>query len=215
MAFPSTAVLDDFNRSEDPLSQSGAWSGPIESGLTQLLTNGTGAKCVTGGAAGSYRNADVGPNCEVYCTISTKDAANDSVYLYTRTQSPGLAGIDAYVLEAKAQSAGTDQLTLFRVDDGAGTQLGATISQEFANGDKYGLEAIGADLNIYYYTGGSWSLLGSRSDGTYSAAGKLGMTIVNDSWEMDDFGGGSSGSIALTNIDISQFPKPYPWQLLQ
>jgi hypothetical protein len=63
-----------------------------------------------------------------------------------------------------------------RVDAGVVTQLGAKLYQEFAAGDKLGLQMIGSTISAYYQAAGnSWTLLGSVTDSTYSSAGYIGL----------------------------------------
>lgn len=214
MAFPTTAVLDDFNRTEDPLSQGGAWSNPTESGDVTLKTNGSTLLLGSGtGYGDAYRTTSVGPDSEVYCTLSTLGAVGtDNVFIYVRVASPGGAGLDGYVMGfGRGAGAADDGWTIFRIDDAAGTQLGAQIVQDVAAGEKIGLEIIGSTIAPYHYNGSVWTQLGTRSDSTYSAAGKIAITFNDVTWRIDNFGGGTVVvTPALATTRYTEFPKPFP-----
>jgi hypothetical protein len=79
------------------------------------------------------------------------------------------------------------------MDNRVYTRLGATESQTITNGDSCGLTIIGGTLQMYYKVGaGAWTAKGTgRTDGTYSAAGYIGMGLNTDAQACDDFGGGT------------------------
>lgn len=192
MAFPTTSVLDNFNRTN---------SGTLGSSWTAVFNNlsvssnqcaGTNA-----GDNGSYYNvANYGPNMEVYCDIPTMPASGEFITLWGRDDE---VNINLYYL-LFSRSAGTDEVALFRVDGGAATQLGATISQEFSAGDSVGMSIIGSTLTAYRQNGGTWASLGTRTDTTYSAAGYVGLLVVGTTARIDNFGGGT---------EVAASGKPY------
>jgi hypothetical protein len=63
----------------------------------------------------------------------------------------------------------------------------------YALGDKLGLECIGSTIAAYVFQSGAWSQLGTRTDSTYSAAGKIGVRLsdAGSNSRIDDFGGGT------------------------
>lgn len=194
MAFPTTGILDNFNRAaEDPLSDGGKWSNPLLSGQGSLevtSANQCAELDVNNGSA--YRsNQTYGPDTEAFITASTVGANDEDASLYLRIRQVGAGTMDAYVLSA-AKLAGTDEWTFSRVDNEVFTVLGAVITQEYSNGDSIGYEAIGSTLTAYYLpSGGSWSALGNRTDGTYPDAGFIGLEIRLSTFRFDDFGGGT------------------------
>jgi hypothetical protein len=196
VAFPTSSVIDTFNRAnEDPLSDGGKWSiGPDDFGGTNNLRV-AGNECFQGLATSSngYRNdQDYGPNCEVYCTIN--QLPSTSVVLYARCVNIGSGTTDGYVVYFDL-FASPDSLVICRMDNDGLTVLGAgiTMGTNFVVGDKVGMECIGSTISAYAYQGGSWSLLGSRTDSTYSAAGKIGVRLSDSgsNARIDDFGGGT------------------------
>lgn len=187
MAFPITSVLDNFNRSEDPLST--GWTGGIWSGESDhLLANGT--ICQEGpGAFGwgsAYRNSGTFNNSEAYFTLTTKDT-NGIVQLYVRITNPGAAGLSQYYLYYD-ENAST--LRIFRTDSGTDTQLGSTLTSfSLSNGDKLGFRASGTTITGYKYTGGTWTNVIEVTDSTY-ITGYIGMKVNSNASRLDDFGGG-------------------------
>jgi hypothetical protein len=60
-------------------------------------------------------------------------------------------------------------------------------------GDKVGMEIVGSTIAAYAYQSGAWTQLGTRSDGAYTAAGKIGVRLSDSgaNSRIDDFGGGT------------------------
>lgn len=191
MAFPSTSILDDFNRANASTLGSN-WS---------ILKSyaGTGDLGIISNAAYNpepqfdtyvdmyYNVATYGPDCEVYLTEVTEPTA-DGLVLYLRIQEP-TGSYDGYGLGALANN----DWEVRRIDNEVSTVLGATATQAIANGDKIGFEAIGDTLKGYIYTGGSWTEVLSRTDAAYGSAGHLGFYATAEvvTWRYDDFGGGT------------------------
>ena len=195
MAFPTTGLLDDFNRvAENPLAN-GTWSTPIRSGEgTMAVGSGGSANAIikgSGTTGSSYWSAATfGPDSEVFCLMSAVPGDNDWVQLYARTVDLGLTTLDGYNLTAFKRS-GADEWQIRRVDNGTDTVLGATATQEYANGDSIGFEIIGSTLTGYIKTAGVWSAVLSRTDATYSAAGNIGIRSPTTVGVEDDFSGGT------------------------
>ena len=85
------------------------------------------------------------------------------------------------------QLAGTDQILLERVDNGAIVNL-LTVNQELAVGDVYLLRVKGSTVEAWRHDGSAWSRLGTVSDSTYAAAGHVGVGIRGTTGRADDFG---------------------------
>jgi hypothetical protein len=196
MAFPTTGIIDSFNRSdEDPLSDGGKWSiGPDDFGGTNNLRVFVNeCRMGTATAANGYRNdQDYGPDCEVYCTLVTA-LPSTAIVLYARCVNIGAGTTDGYACYFDFDAA--DSALICRVDNDSFVGLGASITPpaEYALGDKLGLEVIGSTVAAYVFQSGSWTQLGTRSDGTYTAAGKIGVRLSDSgsNARIDDFGGGT------------------------
>ena len=186
MAFPTTAVLDNFNRTDENPVGNGNWSGPLFSGDPQcrLLSNELGTSADF--SSSYWSAATFGGACEVYATNTGTGLAKA---LFLRIANPNNASMDGYELNCSHSG---NTLGVYRVDDKAETLIGSTFSQAVGVGAAYGLEANGSTLTVYYKaSGGSWTSLGTRSDSTYSAAGNLGVFLANGDDDIDDFGGGT------------------------
>jgi hypothetical protein len=196
MAFPTTGILDSFNRTdESPLSDSGKWSlGPDDFGSNRFRVFSNAMRHATGeNPANAYRNdQDYGPNSEVYVTLTV--IPNTAVIWYARLANIGAGTTDGYACYFDF-SAANDGALLCRVDNDSLVGLGATIvpPAPYAAGDKLGLEVIGSTLAAYVYQSGAWSQLGTRTDSTYTAAGKIGIRVSDSGTNatLDDFGGGT------------------------
>lgn len=188
MAFPTTGLLDDFNRAnENPIA--GNWSTSALGGSGnkwQLLTNqATGL----GAPSGNWYLTSYGPDCEVYCTLVTQAA--DIFTLWARTVNPSLSTLNGYRLVWLSPS-----LTITRIDGGVSTSIGADVGITFTNGDKLGMSCVGSLITSYLFHGGSWSQVDQVTDATYSAAGFLAMETDIATAVVDDFSGGTVVSTA-------------------
>lgn len=183
MAFPTTGVLDDFDRANEGPPPSSNWTSAIEGsgGGHSVLSNQMKANSTP--SSNWWNAAQFGPDCEVHLEIVT---FSNGSYVWIRIQSPGSAAVDGYLVFIA-----TTTITTYRCDNGGFTQLGASDSVTYSNGDSVGLEAIGTDISVYRKTGGSWgAAVQSRSDATYST-GFIGVRSPSISSIWDNFGGGT------------------------
>lgn len=190
MAFPTNGVFDDFNRADN--TDLGAnWAAFASYTALRILSNAVA--CRSGQPSGGeyYSAATFGPDCEFYADLVGPITTNQTFAIWARVTTP-TGSYDAYETEVVI-AAGTDQVFIYRFDDAAATQLGATISQNFAAGESLGLECSGSNITAYRKSGGTWSSLGTRSDATYNSAGNFAFyhdDQGNDSgW--DNAGGGT------------------------
>ena len=208
MAFPTTSVLDQFNRADGALGA--AWSGAIpQSGdpqptiLSNVVQFGSNHRSVWWNA-GTF-----GPDSEVFGVVSTKPTnAAGWLSLYARIQSPGSAAWDGYRLEFGPLS-GTDELTVDRMINNASTTL-ATITQEINAGDQIGMEVTGTGatvtIRVYRHNGTSWAQIGSDVSDTdanrITAAGYIGFGAFESTpaARFDDFGGGTVSVAGATSL---------------
>lgn len=200
--FPTTGILDDFDRDNEGPPLSANWT-TLNNGLV-VVSNVAGPT----GAGPNVEEWDVttfGPETEVFATIAVKQPANnDNIILIARGTTLVIGTLDGYIVTAQPE-AGGDMVFIERLDNGAATILGAGIAQAFSAGDKFGLECID-DTHTAYYHDGSWNNLGNRSDATYGAAGYIGMSIENDTIaRMDDFGG---GTVTIVNVPLISMRHP-------
>jgi hypothetical protein len=182
MAFPTTAVLDTFTATESP---DPSWTDNVDgSSYGGLQSTGGIGTPISGDAYDYYNGSTPGPDTEVYATLT---AIADSTEVYYRLVSIGTSSVDGYHIRRLDAS----NLQLRRTDNNIGTLLGASFAQANANGDSVGAEVVGTMHTLYYKSGaGAWTPLGTRTDTTYTAAGRLGLYLPTSGTQVDDFGGG-------------------------
>jgi hypothetical protein len=183
VAFPTTAVLDTFTTAANPSPNWTDSPDGISYGGLRAFT-GIG-RPVSTDCYDYYNVITPGADCEIYATMT---AVVDGTDLYLRLAPVGSTSVDGYFVKRVDAS----NVTIRRLDNDAGTTLGASISQAVSNGDGLGLEAVGTSLTAYYKAGaGSWGSLGSRTDATYGSAGRLGVYLPSTATQIDNFGGGT------------------------
>lgn len=201
MPFPTTSILDNFNRTDEGPPPSASWDFPIGSfvpnGLS-VISNTVGR--TPNNFGGAYWVASVfGPNSEIYGTITTMVGSDTIDFgLVLRIQSPGSggaggAGMDGYFVSFIRNSPNF-QLQFYRIDNAVFTQLGTTQTPgNLVVGDKIGVQMIDDSIQAYRDAGGGWAAYGTpETDGTYSGAGYVGLVIADPTGRMDDVGGGTA-----------------------
>jgi hypothetical protein len=210
-SFPTTSVVDNFNRAnENPLGH-GTWTGPVYQGDARFALSSSQVACAQSGAwCDEYWNQATYSDSEAYVTISAKGSSN-GVGLFVRVANPNTGTLRGYLIET-----GGTSLTFYRIDSGSETQLGSTVTGlTWSAGDKLGFQAVGSTLTAYHYTGGAWSSVASRTDSTY-ATGTIGLESYSTSWTLDDFGGGAMQTTPTatpavpTSTPTNTVPTPTP-----
>jgi len=204
MPFPTTPILDNFDRADEGPPPSSSWSYPVYATAAgeKVVSNQAGSDVDT--AATAYWNSETFLNVEVYGTV----AAVSTHYLFARIQQPGVSTVDGYMLVGSGFN-----VQVYRLDNGVATAIGATgISSTLSAGQGRGMSIIGDEIQILRRVGESWDLSLTRTDITYQSAGYIGLGHASGTvsrW--DDFGGGAwvgtGQGPPLQNIDYSMFPK--------
>lgn len=202
MAFPTTSVLDDFNRA-DAGTLGANWTNDIFGVGSVSFSIASNKASTTVGGYEWFSQQTFGPDCETYITLGTtldtffdgEVNIDSSFNLYTRLQTPGSNATDGYFCITYPPGAAGGFLV--RMDNGVGTTLGAQFTCDGNAGDKIGIEAVGSTLTVYRKpAAGAWGSLAVRTDGTYST-GYLGIAILASgsgiAYTLDDFGGGTIG----------------------
>ena len=192
MAFPTTPILDNFNRADTGPPPSGNWTSLVFAADTSGMSVASNqlATGVTVPSSAYWSASQYGPACEVYITI-TVEAISGATRLFLRLANPGSVGAtNGYAFTVSSVLS----LLIQRYDNDVATQLGATVSGNVQAGDSVGLSIGTSDLNMWYnQAGGGWTNLTSRSDSTYTAAGYLGVReSVDLTARFDNFGGGTA-----------------------
>src|SRR2546426_7508013 len=93
--FPTTGVLDNFNRAnENPLGN-GTWTNPWATGDGNLRILSNVVAVVSGGFSDAYWSAaSFGPDAEAFVTITTLGVTNDVYYLGVRATTGSVNGYE-------------------------------------------------------------------------------------------------------------------------
>ena len=118
--------------------------------------------------------------------MTTLPGNGNAVRLYVRLQSPGSSAVDGYMLLYN-QLSGTDQVVLYRMTNGAITQL-VSVNREVAAGNRLLLRARGTRLEAWIRVGSTWTRVSQATDSTYTGAGYVGAGIRGKTGRLDDFG---------------------------
>lgn len=190
MPFPSTGILDSFDRANEGPPPSAEWTTPA--GVSGLIVSGSLCAANAANALGIFSASSVGPNCEAYYTVTTATGAAAQVQVWARAKDiASAATIDGYSISVT--EAATDSWAINSITNGIASQLGASFGQEVSNGDSIGIECFGSNIAAWYKaSGGSWIKLAERTDTTYAASGYIGIGIMDTTGRVNDFGGGTT-----------------------
>ncbi len=187
MAFPTTSVLTDFTAANGDLDvRDTRFSKSIfgtESNTMAITSNQ--CKSPSGVQTAWWNAASFGPDCEVFATVIATGGNFSNLYL--RLVTPGSSAVDGYKIRLFSSSA-----AVFRIDNGVQTQLGSTMAWTLAANDVAGADMVGSTITVYQ----NGTAVDNRSDGTYTAAGFIGLGADSNGPILDDFGGGTIGAVA-------------------
>ncbi len=192
--FPSTPVLDDYNRANGAIG--GNWTGnpskyAIASNQLLVTSNDSNSDIYFSGQA-------FGADQEAYITFANihATAAEQDLILKAQSSTTWGSGMIEVLYDAPNQ-----RVQVWTWEWPAGwAQHGADIPVTFVNGDTFGARAL-ANGNVEVYKNGE--LLGTRdvtSWSYYAQGGYIGLWFVGaNGARLDDFGGGTlpSGMQAL------------------
>lgn len=190
MSFPTTSILDDFNRAnETPIA--GNWTLPFTTNSESLNLSSNSmryAGTVNLTASAYWNPTTYGPDCEVFVT-DLNIVSSGFVRLILRGTNPGNAWNGYSVAIPYTGSA-----QFLRSDNGTATQLSTFTGPSLRPGQSVGFRMTGSLMTAYLNDGSSseWRSLGSTYDPTYTTAGFIGIEISGQSTHgLDNFGGGN------------------------
>src|SRR2546426_2494783 len=98
MAFPTTTILDNFNRAnENPLSDGGKWTNPLISGEgARVLTSN--AVPINGTNSGYWSDSTLGAHQEGFLTVLTAEDSPDYVGVIVSTFNENTATLAGHIL---------------------------------------------------------------------------------------------------------------------
>ena len=191
-SFPSTGVLDTFNRANGTLGSN--WSGVTSS--YAIVNN----RLDINSAGDIYWAANyLGVDQEAFVKLTTIDPNAQEISLRLKAQSNS-PNENAQIEVVYHLPSSTVQVRTYSLTQQGWVQEGNAISTTFANGDEFGARALAnGDVQVYKNS----ALLGTRSVTSwpyFAHGGYIGLAHLNaGNAVLDDFGGGTmSGSPALT-----------------
>lgn len=206
MAFPTTSLLDDFNRANIQLNGDGNWTSPMITGDSALSVESNVVSGAGSFASAYWSVAAFGANQEAYVTVSTKPGTGEAVEVWGRITGGGGSSVSAYFVDVSI-AAGADQWRIWKSVSGTQSALGASaVSQEINAGDSIGIEISGSTITAYYKTGGTWSSVTSVSDSDVTGTGNIGMVLQGTTARLDDFSGGTLAASGPTAAQIMPAP---------
>ncbi len=201
--FPTTGVLDSFDRADGPIGAN--WSGNV--GGYAIAAN----RLDVGVSEDIYWNvSSAGQDQEAYVTLSVIDPNAGEIGLVLRGQSANAA--DPGLVDVVYRPA-TGQVEVWTYTDTKGwVKAGDDIPVGFANGDQFGARATASGQVEVYRNG---TLLGTRDliGWDYSTSnGYIGLfSLGAQNVVLDNFGGGTVGSSpAPTNTPSGPTPTNTP-----
>lgn len=191
MAFPTNAVLDNFNTTAlQNLTARAGWSTSVmPSGTGTFTTNATPTAATKAVAAGNAWGTSW-TDMEAYCTLTAFTPASDEFLLCARitnaTATPTYYAVDFAF-------GGATEFQIVKVVAGTRTAIGALQAITFAAGDSVGIDVIGTQVRSYYKVGaGAWTLKDTVTDSSITGSGPIGFRhTLSATCTVDDFGGGA------------------------
>jgi hypothetical protein len=180
MAFPTTGLLDQFNRANEGPPPSASWVNSKAVGLKVASNECAGD--IAAGSASSW-NTSFGANQECYAKVTVTTPTNMTLYARLATAT------DYNSNHYEIVFASTTTLQFWKRVSGVWTQMGANETISHSSGDQWGIEVNGTTITTYK-NGVSQA---SRTDSDVAGAGFIGLAapLSDPAVTFDDFGGGA------------------------
>jgi len=196
--FPSTSVLDNFNRANGPVGSN--WQG--NTGGYSIVSNQLD---VTGSSHMAWTGGPYGADQEVYVTFVNVDPDGGEQDLLLKSHS---VGGDTNVLEVWYNATDDVVKVVTHASSQGWVEHGAPIPVTFNNGDQFGARAF-ADGTVEVYKNGA--LIGTRNVSSwpyYDEGGLIGLWFIDATDAiLDNFGGGTiTAGPAPTFTPLPQTP---------
>lgn len=195
MQFPTTPVLDDFNRADEGPPPSGEWW-TLESGFSVASNQCVPADDVDNSALWNQADLDLlSDNQEVYITVVALPGTTEGKYVeigwIDESEGDGYAAALGY-------ASGAWYWYLFRLDNFAPTLLASGAVSAVA-GCKLGMRTTAGVHAVWMDLGSGWVQQGSASDSTYTVSNYALIVSNSSAVILDDFGGGE-GTVFIPSI---------------
>jgi hypothetical protein len=200
MAFPSTSVLDNFNRANG--APGANWTGPSFGDANSLtIVSNTIESAAAAFGAMCWTASSFGAGLEVYADLASTISGGASVRLLILDNATSSTANGYYLIADSANG-----FNINKSVGGTGSQIQAG-SQALAAGDSFGLQWIGTTVASWYKAAaGSWTQINSVVDSSVTNASGFLCGIeqsTNSGGALDNFGGGT----AVTATFIPRAPR--------
>ena len=193
--FPVNGILDAFTRADDAVGANYTDTVGATSAMQVVSNQATSSP-------GNYKSAvwttSFAADQEVFVTwVADLSAFDTGPELYLRWDTAANNGYQIGFDNTAAPAT----ITVYSVAGGTPTARGSTMSITLTAGDKIAADITGSLIRVIQYTGGTWNLVGTVTDSTYTGSGKIG--FYSDYWgrTFDDFGGGAvSSTVSVTGL---------------
>jgi hypothetical protein len=197
--FPTTVVLDDFNRADSGPPPSASWNNDMRfegAGNQGLAVRSNAARGPTPGglkSATAYWNTVFRDDNEAYVTLGAlSPPSHVSCQVWARGSNLGTAKAAAYVVALEESG----NISLLRYDDIGGIGYNflpgtSTVNYPLTTGDKVGIRCIGNTVEAWARKAGVWARVLSCTSSVHPNGGQIGLYSYDGSRAFDDFGGGS------------------------
>ena len=186
---PLTPILDNCNRVEADLDNSGLWSQKINSAQAGTMeANGTVCKSVANNSSTVYTTTNIyDQDSEAYVEIGAPGTAG-LINVYIRLSDVGTTGPDGIGMEIDRAA---NTMRLVRNDNGTHNTIGPSVSQAVAATDIVLLRGIGENISLVYCPLGTNCVLKASAVSTaYVQAGRVGFGTNNTGITINAFGAG-------------------------
>lgn len=196
--FPSTGILDNFNRRDEYIG--GKWFTPPGWAVPRVISHQLVSHeyPYTTGNVGIWADRIFGPKCEVYITVVNPPSDLSYTLLFLRStrddRLPSTSQEASGYAFGYSHNQGMGMFLRLDAVEGAGY---ATVGRQeffpFSATAPYmlGMRAVGSTIECHYVKNGVDTIVASFTDTTYPNAGYLDLLFSNDATVLDDFGGGT------------------------
>ena len=182
--FPTTGILDDFNRADGPIG--GLWVDDTAG----LRIVGNQLALISGTASSVLSSPVLGPTQEAYLTLSqiTPGASEHNLMLKVQGLSWSAGHVEAHY------DATQNAVFIGTYDPGQGwIARGSVTGVTFAPGDQFGVRAYANGTVEVFHNGISRGQVSLGNWPSAALGGRVGLTISNAaSTRLDDYGGGNA-----------------------
>lgn len=215
MTFPSTPLIDDFNRTNEGPPPSASWDNAVNwfGAGYDLITASNACKQNNSGGGGAFYGTIFAANQEVYYTISDLQniGGNSSSYLLHARLDSLTSGTNEFYLQVHMQAINPGKIK-FEFLRPFPISQSVLVSGSLSIGDQIGLQCIGTSITVWYKpVAGAWTQVLSFTDSRANTNGYIGVEIFDPSGKVaaiDNFSGGSLAPVSNFSANVTNGDLP-------